>query len=285
MTSPELSMPVAPEVTSDPLLETIAGAVVASRESPTVMRIGVVTQLIEGSQITVRISGSNILVNCSYLFGVYFPLLGDRVVVLKQDSQWFCIGQMTGDIGSNNLLPNSSFEDGIVGAMPDGWTINVISSGAGVPTFLVASPGSVNISGKNRVDFGTDSVGAGQSIADVFSPVVPATPDTRWTAAYYLTNAFIVTSPPLFTDLGFWIQFLDAGGAVIVEYELNGFSLGADVAAPVYRRISLTSFPNGYVISPAGTVSARIKFRGTFDLSTATFVSLFLDHVILRQVN
>lgn len=285
MSTPNITMPLAPEVTSDPLMETIAGAVVDSRESPTVMRIGVVTEIIEGSQITVKISGSEILINCSYLFFQYFPLLGDRVILLKQDSQWICIGEMSGNIGSNTPLPNSSFENGDIGAMPDNWSIVVISSGAGVPSFLVASPSSVNISGSKVADFGTDSIAAGLSVADVYSSTVPATPGSKWTGAYYMTRAFVNTSPPLFSDLEMWIQFLDNVGALVSESLINAFSLAADSLAPVYRRLNLTSFPAGFVGAPPNTESVRIRFRGTFELPATSFVSFFLDNVILRQVD
>jgi hypothetical protein len=285
MTAPDISMPIAPEVTPDPLLDTIPGAVVESRESPAVMRIGVVAQIIEGSQITVKISGSDILVDCSYLFFQYFPLLGDRVILLRQDSQWVCIGEMSGAIGSNTPLPNSSFESGVIGAMPDDWSITIIASPAGVPSFLVASPSSVNISGKQVADFGVDSVVAGISIADVYSSTVPATPDSAWTGAYYLTRAFVNTSPPMFSELEMWIQFLDGGGALISESLINVISLAADSLAPVYRRLNLTSFPSGYVTAPAGTVSTRVRFRGTFELPATSFVSFFIDNVILRQVD
>jgi hypothetical protein len=291
VTTPEVgipsdtSMPVAPQVSVDPLLETLPGAIVDSRESPCVMRIGVVTQIIEGSQITVKISGSDVLVDCSYLFFQYFPLLGDRVIILKQDSQWACLGQLSGAIGSNTPLPNSSFEDGAIATIPTGWTINVISSVAGVPSFLVASPSSVNISGMQIADFGVDSVVAGQSIADVFSPIVPASPDTAWTAAYYLTRIFVDSIPPDFSDLEMWIQFLDPGSTVISEYMVNAFSISADSLAPVYRRINLNDFPAGKVTAPAGTVAARIRFRGTFNLPATSFVSFFIDNVILRQVD
>ena len=278
-------MPAAPEVASDPLLDTISGAVSASQESPTVMRIGVVTQIIEGSQITVKISGSEVLINCSYLFGQYFPLVGDRVIVFKQDSQWFCIGQMSGEIGSNNDLTNSSFEQGTVPNTPTGWSINVISSGAGVPTFETANPGATVVSGKQIADFGTDSVGAGTSVADVFSAAIPATAGSNWVAAYWLIGAFIGSVPPQFSDLDFFIQFLDNTSAVIVEYNINSFSIGVDILSLLYRRIDLTAFPAGYVQAPANTFYARVKFTGTFRLPAVSFASFFLDNVILRQVD
>lgn len=286
MTAPEAPMPAAPSVTPDPLLDTLPGAVVAQQEISTVMRIGVVTYIVEGSQITVRVSGSNVLVDCSYQFGVYFPLLGDRVILLKQDSQWFCVGQMSGTIDSNNPLTNGSFEDGTVGVIPVGWSITVLASGAGVPSFLVASPGSTNVSGVNAADFGTDNAGPpGFSQADVYSPTIPAAPDTHWTAAYYLNYAFVVSVPPQFSDIETWIQFLDSTGALVTEFNVNNFAVGADFHGPLYRRLNLSLFPVGYVTSPAGTSFARIRFRGSFEVPTGGLVSFFLDHVILRQVN
>lgn len=284
-TAPIPNIPAAPGVTEDPLLDTLPGAVIDQIESPMVMRVGVVASIQEGTQITVRISGSSVLVNCAYLFNAYFPLLGDRVIVVRQDSQWLCLGDPSGPIGSNSLLPNSSFEHPPTPPLiPTGWSINVISSGAGVPTFETAAAGSVNVTGKQIADFGTDSIGAGTSIADVYSPVVTATPDSKWTAAYWLIGAFIGTIPPLFSDLEMHIEFLDATGAVVGTNLVNAFSAGADIVGRHYRRLSLVSFPAGFVVAPANTSTARLRLRGIFNLSAATFVSFFLDQAILRQV-
>lgn len=285
MTGPDTSMPPAPEVASDPLLETIAGSVVGQQDSPAIMRIGVVAEIIEGTQITVRISGSEVLVDCSYLFGQYYPLLGDRVVVFKQDSQWFCIGEMSGAIDSNNPLFNSSFEDGLVATTPTGWTLVVSTSGGGVPTFWVSgSLSPENVSGKQMVDFGTDSVGAGSSTADAYSTTVAALPDSKWTGAYYLPAVMMNTIPPLFSQLQMYIQFLDSTSTLVVEYQINTFTVSSYLLGPIYRRLSLPAFPVGYVVAPPGTTSVRVRFRGFFDLQAASFVSFFIDNVILRQV-
>lgn len=288
MTTPDTAQPLpilpVPIISEDPLLDTIPGAIIAQQESPTVLRIGVVAEIIEGSQITVRISGSDVLVNCSYLFYQYFPLLGDRVIVLKQDSQWICLGQMSGAIGSNTPLLNSSFEDGVVGTAPTGWSLTVGLTGAGVPTFLVAFPGSNNISGSQVADFGTDSIGAGQSTATAFSTPVPAAVGSKWTGAYFLTSAFIGSSFPLFSSLELNIQFLDVVGAVITSNMINALDIGFDLITPIYRRLSLTLFPAGFVVAPAGTVSARIAFAGIFNLPAASFTSFYIDNVILREV-
>jgi hypothetical protein len=286
VTAPEAPMPAAPSVTPDPILDTLPGAVVASREDNTVLRIGVVTQIIEGSQITVRVSGSNVLVDCSYLFGQYFPLLGDRVVLFKQDSQWFCVGQMSGTISSNNPLFNSSFEVGNVATLPAGWSLTVLSSAGGVPTFEVSgSLSPMEVSGKQMVDFGTDSVGIGSSTADAFSTPIPTVEGTRWTGAYYLPAVMMNTVPPKFSQLQMYIQFLDSVSAVISEFQINSLTVGGYLTGPIYRRLSLAAFPQGYVAAPAGTSFVRVKFRGFFDLNATSFVSFFIDNVILRQVD
>lgn len=280
MTSP------VPQEVADPTLDTMSGAVVAQQESPCIMRIGVVTAIIEGSQITVKISGSPVLINCSYLFAQYFPLLGDRVIVFKQDSQWFSVGQMSGSIESNNPLYNSSFEIGDIGATPTGWAISVLASGAGTPTFdIAASTTPENVSGKQMVDFGTNSVGAGTSIAEVFSTATPAAEGTHWTGAYFLTTVVMNSVPPQISSLQMYIQFLSDATTVIAEYAIDTLGMNSYVISTVYRRLSLAAFPAGYVEAPPGTNFARVKFRGSFELPAASFSSFFIDNVILRQVD
>ena len=288
MTSPttltsEPPVVIPPTISEDPLLNTLPGAVIAQQESSAIMRIGVVAAITDGSRITVRISGSEVLLDCSYLIGQYLPLLGDRVIMLKQDSQWVCLGQMSGPIESNNSLFNSSFEEGVVGSTPTGWSVTPGLVGAGVPTFTVA-PGT-GISGTKIADFGTDSVGAGVSTADVDSTPVVATPGSKWTGAYFLMAAFVGSTWPMFHDLDMHIQFHDPGGALIIDHEINHLSAGADIAATLYRRLTLASFPDGFVVAPAGTGLVRVRFVGIFELPAASFVSFFIDNVILRQVD
>lgn len=54
------------------------------------VRVGKVTAYTAGS-ITVAISGSDTLVNASYLSS-YFPNVGDNVIVLKNDTSWVVLG-------------------------------------------------------------------------------------------------------------------------------------------------------------------------------------------------
>lgn len=253
--------------------------------SPTVMRVGVVTALTESDNITVKISGSNVLVRASYAFPQYKPLLGDRVVVLKQDAQWFVLSTMSGPIDS--VVLNPSFEDGTVGSTPDNWLINVISSAGGTPTFTQVGAAGTSLSGLFDADFGVDSTVAGTSSADVFSTSATTTEGERWTAAYYITDTFIDKSAVTFgsggllSELEMFIQFRDASGATIVETSMNYLGLNVDFPSQMYRRPVIA---NTSVVAPSGTASVRLRFRGTFNMSANSFTSFFMDYVILRRV-
>lgn len=286
MTSPHDPDPIAPlpAISQDPLLDTLPGAVIAQQESAAILRVGVVAAIVEGYQITVRISGSEALINCSYLFGQYFPLMGDRVVVLKQDSQWICLGEMSGAIDSNNPLFNPSFEDGVIGVIPTGWTLVVGAVGAGVPFFIIAPSGGVTITGIRSVDFGTVSVGAGTSTAEAFSTPIAATPSSRWTGAFYLIGGTIGSMFPTTSTIEMHIEFLDAGGVVLVDNLINTFSVSSGFLGPIYRRMSLSSFPDGFVVAPAGTAAVRATLFGSFTLPAGSNAAFFIDNVILREV-
>lgn len=265
------------------LANEIPGAVVDSGTSPLVARIGVVTEVKEAENITVKISGSNVLVQASYLFPQYQPLLGDRVYVTRQDAQWFVLGTMAGPI--NSVLANASFEEGTVGATPDDWSITVISAVGGVPTFTKVPNGSTGISGAFQADFGVDSVVAGLSSADVFSAYQNAMPGTRWTAGYHLVQAFIDNDNTTFvggggfSSLEVFIQFWDAA-VMLSETSMNFMGLNYDLPVPAYRRAAAPQF----IVSPAGTTRTRLRIRGTFNMGPTNFTSWFLDYMILRQV-
>lgn len=257
----------------------LSTAVVDTSVSPTVTRIGVVAAVVENDNINVRISGSDVLIEAAYLFPAYLPLLGDRVVVQRQDAAWFVLGTLSGPI--NTAIPNPSFELNPAGVAPDNWTIQVISSVAGVPTLLVSN--NFGISGTHSADFGTDSIVAGTSEANVFSAPVPASPESRWTAATYV-NVFTNPSFPDFSDLQLYIQFLDASSTLVTETLVASGSYSVDQIVPDYFRLNLGLVPAGFVICPPSASQARMRLRGIFRLPATSFFSFFLDYMILRQV-
>lgn len=266
--------------------QTLPGQISQEGESPAVVRIGRVVEIVEADNITVAISDSPTLVRASYLFPTYSPLLGDLVYVTKQDAQWFVYGTMAGPI--NSAVQNPSFEDGVIGSIPTGWSINIISSAGGVPTFTQVSAGHQTLAGVREADFGVDSTTAGNSIADVFSSTTPATPDSAWTAAWYITQAFVDNDAFTFSNLGGfafvdgYIQFLDASSVLISETLMNSTSLSVDFASRLYRRPSVG---NSRIVAPAGTDSVRLRFRGDFTMHDNAFTSFFMDYVVLRQVD
>lgn len=257
----------------------LSTAVVDTTVDPTVTRIGVVAAVVEADNITVRISGSNVLVPAAYLFPQYLPLLGDRVVVQRQGAAWWVLGTLSGPI--NTTLFNPSFELNAPGIAPDGWTLQVISSGAGVPTALTYD--GFAISGSRSVDFGVDSVVAGSSEANLYSTPVPATPESKWTAAFYV-SVFTEPSQNDFSDLDLYIQFLDASSTLVSETDVALGSYSVDQILPDYFRLDTTTIPVGYVICPPTASQARVRIRGRWQLPANSFFSFFIDYVILRQV-
>lgn len=263
----------------------LPAAVQSVAESPALVRIGVVDEIVESDNITVKISGSPVLVTASYLFPQYQPLLGDRVYVVKQDSQWFVLGTMSGPI--NSLIKNPSFEDGVVGALPTNWTLNIIANPAGTPTFTKSA--NADISGNYIGRFENISAGvAGTSIADLISSTTPATEGERWVHAFYMTHAYINLDAAQVpqggnTTLETFIQFLDAGGILVSEISTGFLYIGTNVIQEIYNRTVTTTGAN-FVISPPGTVSARLRIRASFPMNVASVTVIGLDYMVLRRV-
>jgi hypothetical protein len=256
----------------------LPAAIADSMESPVVMRIGVVSAIVAADNITVKISGSNVLVQASYQWPAYEPLLGDRVVVLKQDAQWYVVGPMSGPI--NSALLNPSFEEGGFGLLPTSWTIEVLSTGAGVPTLTVSG---LNIRGRFAADFGVDNPNAvaGFSEANVYSSAVSAAAGSRWTAGLYVTAVFQPAQFPLFSELHVAIQFLSASMGVLSDTEVNVQTWSNDMTDIFFMG---TFTDTRYVTAPAGTAFVRLKLYAYFDEPAFGFTSFFLDNMILRDV-
>lgn len=268
-----------------PLANSIPGAFVNNQESPVVARIGVVTDIAESDNITVKISGSNVLVTASYMFPSYEPLLGDLVYVLKQDAQWFVVGTMSGTI--NSMISNPGFESGTVGSTPTGWSTTVIASPAGVPTFtkeVAAYPISGNYQGMIR----NQSAGvAGTSIIDIFSPATSGDEGQRWAQSYILAYAIINVNGALVvqsgnTQLQTFIQFLDGGGTLISEESAYVLYLGSNVITPTLIRTVAASSQAGYVVSPFGTQFVRLRHRATLTMNANSATEIYIDLQTLR---
>lgn len=268
----------------NPERQSLPGQISLQGESPMVNRIGEVTDIAESDNITVRISGTDVLVTASYLFPAYSPLIGDLVYVTKQDAQWFVVGTMSGPI--NTVLDNPGFEEGTIGSVPDDWSVTVVASPAGVPTFtkeVAANPLSGRFQGMIR----NQSAGvAGTSIIDIFSNAKTADDGQRWATSYFLIYAVINVNAALVSQSGntqiqTFIQWLDGTGALISESSTYVLYLGANLVTPTYiRTVSTTN--NAFVTAPAGTSFARMKIRATLTMNANSATEIYLDNMVMR---
>lgn len=270
-----------------PLAQELPGAIHNSEISPAVARTGVVTDISEANNITVNLSGSNVLVTASYLFPAYEPLLGDIVYLTKQDSQWLVLGTMSGP--PNSLAPNPSFEDGTLSTTPDQWSAVPVVTTAGTPTFRkeLALP----VEGRYIGIFRNSSAGvAGQSSINVVSSYVPAEEGTIWATGFFLTYAEPDVNAALEPQGGYIqitssIQFSDLDGVLISDLVTNFIPMTSSFSSPFYVRTLTQADALPYVIAPVGTAQARIKLNVVFQMHTNCASELGIDLVYLRRIN
>lgn len=268
----------------NPELQSLPGQISLQGESPVVARVGTVVDIVESDNITVKISGSPVLVTASYAFPAYAPLLGDLVYVTKQDAQWFVVGTMSGPI--NTVLDNPGFEEGTVGSTPSDWSTTVVASPAGVPTFtkeLAANPLSGRFQGMIR---NASAGAAGTSVLDIFSNAKTADDGQRWATSYFLIYAVVNVNAALVvqsgnTQIQTFVQWLDGGGALISEDSTYVLYLGSNLVNPTYiRTVSTTGNP--YVTAPAGTSFVRVKIRATLTMNANSATEIYIDNFVLR---
>lgn len=252
-------------------------------ESPGIVRTGVVSEITEADNITVRISGSNVLVRASYLFPQYLPVLGDNVLMVKQDAQWFVWGTPSGPI--NSLVMNPGFEDGTTGATPSDWFITSVSGAGGTITFqkqagsYLGQPLAGNFVG--AVDF-TSNGAAATSQSNISSEFIPANEGEEWTAAMWLTGGIMSSRTLSLQSL--LLEFYDSTTTLIVTNTVSQYSLGDVVIPRTYIRPFATT-PS--FIAPAGTAQVRLRLNVQFSMPTpagGTVSTVFYDYMILRKV-
>lgn len=275
-----MTMPMTPQ-------QSLAAEIVNEPESPVVARIGVVADIVESNNITVRVSGADTLVQASYLFPQYQPLVGDIVYLTKQDAQWLVLGTMSGPL--NSAISNPSFEYGTVSTTPDDWTTLVISNTAGTPTFrkeLAQTP-----SGRYIGVFRNSSAGvAGTSTIDIFSDNVPAQEGQVWALGFFLIYAALDLNASLvpqggFTDIASGIRFLDSGGALLQQTTASYTPLySSHTTSTDYIRTFTVPDGNYSALAPAGTAFAQVRIRVNFTMHVNSASEVGIDAVLFRGV-
>lgn len=259
----------------------IPEAVAENGESPAIMRTGVVTSITESDNIVVKVSGSNVLVQASYLFPQYLPVLGDIVAITKQDAQWLVLGTMSGAINSSALNP--SFEEGTTGSVPANWTINSVSGAGGSITFqkqtgsYLGQPIAGNFVG--AVDF-TSNGAAAASQSNINSDLIDASDGEIWTGGLWIAGG-IMSSGTLSLQTLF-LEFYDNGGGLLSSNIIAQYTLG-DITIPrTYLRPQAAS---AGLVAPIGTGAVRLRLNVQFVMPTpsgGTISTVFYDYAILR---
>lgn len=257
----------------------LPNAVQGVEESPVVMRIGVVFDIVEADNITVKVSGSTALLIASYLFPQYRPMLGDRVVIYRQDSQWFVVGTMSGPI--NSVAPNPSFEEGSIGATPTGWTFTVTSSSAGSPTFT--KPATTQpLMGSAVGRFSLSPTGLGAGGGTLVSTEVQASEGEAWTAGLFIR--VIDLAGPNSLGVSTLIRFLDSGGVSLGTFSMNAFTNFTSTTGDYFLiRPDTTTLR---ATAPPNTASVRMEVDMLALIADAsTLVDADLDVMLLRRVS
>lgn len=278
-----------PQPTPNDLDLGLPAAVQGVVESPMVARIGVVIDFVEADNITVRISGSPSLVNASFAFPWYEPVLGDRVYVVRQDGQWFVLGTMSGPI--NSLAPNASFELGTLGGgvPPTDWSVTNVATIAGAVQGMEKSlpPASVSQRGLYVAAFGVATAGtAGTAVFDVFSTPVAASEGQAWIAAITILEARIDNSFATSISQGgltqgtLFVDFRDAGGVTLSSTQMTTIVWTADDKSTHLLRPA----PGLVANAPVDTASAVFRMRWSIGMHINCNTQIFADDAILRRV-
>lgn len=166
--------------------EETAAAIDQAGQPGTEMRSGRVTNW-DTRLITVRVGGTD-LPGMPYL-RTYSPVLGDIVTVFGNAGTWVCVGSYAGSPPDNQVF-NPSFEDGVVGSLPNGWG-NYHDPASSLPTTVATQPFSsaTPIDGFQVLEInGIPPVGTGVSNSSwdyTYSRPFKVTPGEIWATCGY----------------------------------------------------------------------------------------------------
>lgn len=279
-----MTTPIMPEENSSDLA--LPAAIQGVPVSSTVARIGRVVAIDEATSITVEISGSPTLVQASYLFPQYQPLLGDIVYVVKQDAQWAVLGTLSGDI--NSLTANPSFELGEDAVTPSDWGFVVNSSVAGTPTFRKET--GLGIQGNHIGIFRNSSAGvAGTSSGTATGPLIPAQENQKWALGWYITFAEPDVNASLEPQGGniqmtSSVQFFDSDSVFLGQQDTNFVPITSSFINPLFVRTFDVVTGLSYVTTLPGTAFVRVRIFVSFVMHVNCASEVGIDVVMLRKI-
>lgn len=243
-------------------------ALLAATQPSAVARTGDVTA-ITATTLIVNVGGTQI--NASYLRGTDF-LIGDLVVVLKQDSSWLCLGALSG-FGPNSLI-NPSFElQGLLSpaAAITGWTTVNVAGTSDVA--VVASQFAP--SGTLVAQVSPSASGADKQFV-LASDAIEVVAGDVWSVSAYFAGQNLTATPTV--DVSLRVYFSAAPGAYVP---------GSDTLIVAATNIN-DPFPftllSGTVTVPASQTLMRVGLRAVLQLSGGNVPGVQFDFAVARKV-
>lgn len=247
----------------------------------------------------VTIAGSTVLQDAAYLRS-YPPILGDYVLVVRNDASWTVIGSLSAKTANNQVL-NHSFEDDLAGTagVPSKWgwyhdpasTANNVSiSTAGTqPPFIDGTQAAyVTVADSS-------GVGSKRSIDYLYSSAITVSPGVTGGISDIVTAAAFGRlyggEPSNFTHsfgkLGVYAYFFSDPAAIPPNQ--IGTSPGADQAFsgsnPNWAQLTCGAATDGVVVPP-GAVAMRVVLKSDITINAAVGTSAIVswDNAIGRKV-
>ena len=270
-----MTYPLSPSASPD-LASTITGLA----PDAAVLRIGVVTSY-SSTNVTVAISGSDTLVEASYLFGVYEAVLGDNVAVLKQGSQWIVLGAASAR-PEGNMLTNGYFDmDVLDTSPPTAWGFS--NDGAAVPAVVTFAERPIDGPQACRVNgAGT----AAQYFHLLYSEAISVTPGDVISASAYTT--WFDNGTGFQTIVSLWLLWYTSPGAIPVP---------ADTSASTATMLdTVTTHPGNHpgwvllrqqqagtgAVAPEGMTTMRVAFLVD---APAGDIDVDFGRVVVRRIS
>lgn len=268
-------------MTSPLALPSLAGQVQRAQDTAEAMglRIGTVTGFSTGT-ITVSISGSPTLVNATYLFGQYWPRLGEEVLVARVGSAWVVLGALSAQ--SSNMVQNPSFEDSATGTAPTNWS-NLVISGASPTTFNVDSIQDLPLEGPNQCHIAWTRVSGGGSLYTLSRPIL-VTPGQVWAISGWAAASSTGIDDTSTVNIGasFYAHASDGLGTTVAS---DAFAGGAFLNMnPEWTHLGQVS--RGIII-PAGATAMRVFLWTTvsFGATASSAVDTYWDRIIAKRIS
>lgn len=281
------------DVISPLALPSIAGQVQRAQDTAEAigLRIGVVTGFSSGT-ITVSISGSPTLVDATYMFGSYFPALGDTVSLVRQGASWVVLGALSnlpfdvgGLNGANAVAGNGSFDgpNFTLGALPSGWqSYNVVGSPDGGTPAVAAMPDGRQLHGANALH--VHWTGGGNKENILLSPPIRVQGGQVWGISAWMQGNLALITDVLSGGVG--AAWFDSESAAYPGGTVAADTLVSDSAfpSPYNQWQRFASVTNGAVV-PAAARYMRVMLQGQVTLTAPYTGEIFWDRVIATRVS